>query len=58
MQRDNGDVKANDVCINEVKSVCQWKLNIDDNILEALLLHKRYDEIVMSNLGLYSKFLD
>jgi hypothetical protein len=58
MQVDKGDTKANDICLNEIKSVCQWKLDIDDNILEALLYHKQYDDIVMINLGLYSKFLN
>jgi len=52
------DIKAQDVSVEQIKSVCKWNLNLDDNILEALLYHKQYDEIVMVNLGLYSKFLD
>jgi len=58
MQELKGDLKAQDISVEQIKSVCRWKLNLADNILEALLYHKLYDHIVMENLGLYSKFLD
>jgi len=40
MQMENGDLKATEICVAEIKSVCRWKLDLDDNILEALLYHK------------------
>mgnify|MGYP000923922538 CR=1 FL=1 len=41
----------------EIESCCKWKLNMEENILEALLLHKK-DKIALDYIGIYSQFLD
>ena len=47
------DPSSKDLLTKEIINCCKWKLNMDENILEALLFHKK-DQIALDYLGVYS----
>lgn len=55
--KNEGDDVSKDILYKEIVNCCKWKLDMDENILEALLFHNK-DQIALDYLGVYSKFLD
>jgi len=44
-------------CEEKIAQICEWRLDLDDNIVHALLSNN-LDEIAISFMGAYSKFMD